>query len=226
MKANMRNILILPAAMLLSSVVACSSDDSYNDKIFYSSIVTVESVDDDGDATFTFQRYDDSPMLTLTAQNTTVSKARVGKRVLLYYYPKSGEPYESGAVDVRSLSAINCDTAIIRPIERYNWDANGVYLYSMWRSGNYLNMRMRVDYSETARYFGLVVDSLTLNDAVPEVYLLHNLNGAPDNYLREAYASFDISKVWGLPTCKGLRVHVNDTNLQKDIYEFSKSSVN
>jgi hypothetical protein len=96
----------------------------------------------------------------------------------------------------------------------------------MWRTGNYLNLRMRVDYSETARYFGLVVDSLTLNDAEPEVYLLHNLNGAPDNYLREAYASFDISKVWGLPTCKGLRVHVNDTNLQKDIYEFSKISVN
>ena len=82
---------------------------------------------------------------------------------------------------------------------------------------------MRADYSPEPRYFGLVVDSLTLTDPWPEAYVMHDLNGAPDNYLRESYASFDISKVWNMPGCQGLRVHVNDSNLSRELYEFSKN---
>lgn len=214
----------LLSALIMSGATACSDgNDGYNDRILYSSIVTVGNSVVGSGTTFTFQRYDDSPLITLTAPNTVIDSSHSGRRALLYYYPESGDPYSSGVITVRSLGVINCDTAIIRPIERYHWDRNAIFLNSIWRTGTYLNLRMRADYSPEPRYFGLVVDSLTLTDPWPEAYVMHDLNGAPDNYLRESYASFDISKVWNMPGCQGLRVHVNDSNLSRELYEFSKN---
>lgn len=211
--------------MIMSGAMAsCSSDEGYNDRIFYSSIVTIESTDEAAGTVFSFQRYDDSPLITLTAPDRTVDKKRVGTRALLYYYPESGDPYASGRVEIRSLGAINCDTAIIRPIERYEWDHDAIFLNALWRTGEYINLRMRAEYSDKPRYFGLVVDSLTLDNPWPEAYILHNLDGAPPGYLRESYASFDISKVWRQPGCLGLRIHVNDSNLPADTYVFPKKT--
>lgn len=223
MKHSLRHISLCIPAIIMSGVMAsCSTDDDYNDRIFYSSIVTIQSTDEASGTVFTFQRYDDSPLITLTAAGRTVDKGRVGSRALLYYYPESGDPYASGPVEIRSLGAINCDTAIIRPIERYEWDHDAIFLNSIWRTGEYINLRMRAEYSDKPRYFGLVVDSLTMDNPWPEAYILHNLDGAPPGYLRESYASFDISKVWSLPGCLGLRIHVNDSNLPADTYEFPK----
>lgn len=64
---------------------------------------------------------------------------------------------------------------------------------------NYLNLRMKVEYSEKPRQFGLVVDSLTLKNPQPEVYLVHDKQGQPENYMMETYASFDMTNVWSLP---------------------------
>ena len=75
---------------------------------------------------------------------------------------------------------------------------------------------------EKPRQFGLVVDSLTLKNPQPEVYLVHDKQGQPENYMMETYASFDMTNVWSLPTCQSIKVHVNDINLKKDVYIFTK----
>lgn len=209
---------------LLLAVVSSCGDEKYNDRIMLSDLVSIESSDESAGTTFTFQRYDDSPLIMLVDPKLALKEEFVGARALLYYYPESGHAYESGAISAKGLNIVNSDTAIVRPISRYDWDANPVYLNSVWRSGPYLNFRMRVDYSDEPRRFGLVVDSLTLTDPDPQLYLVHDLNGAPDNFLRECYASFDISKVWRLPSCRSVTVHVNDSNLNKDTYIFTKNN--
>ena len=40
--------------------------------------------------------------------------------------------------------------------------------------------------------------------------------------MREVYASFDITNVWSRNGCDGIEIHVNDSNLKKDIYTFNK----
>ena len=40
--------------------------------------------------------------------------------------------------------------------------------------------------------------------------------------MMETYASFDMTNVWSLPTCQSIKVHVNDINLKKDVYIFTK----
>lgn len=211
-------ILTLSAATMLC---ACSDDD-YNDRIMLSDLVSIQASDASTGTTFTFQRYDDSPVITLVDPKLNIQEELVGHRALLYYYPENGQAYESGNISTTGLNIVNSDTAVVRPIARYDWNASPVYLNSIWRSGKYLNFRMRLDYSDKPRHFGLVVDSLTLTDPEPQLYLVHNLNGAPENFLRECYASFDISKIWQQPTCESITVHIKDSNLNNDIYIFTK----
>jgi hypothetical protein len=123
------------------------------------------------------------------------------------------------------MSAINNDTTVIRPISKYNWNERPVYLNSVWRSGKYINLRLRLEYSDKPRYFYLVTDSLTMTDAVPQLYLVHDRKGEAENYLFETYASFDISKVWNLPSCQAINIHINDSNSNKEeIYTFNKTN--
>lgn len=200
---------------------ACS-DESYNDRMMLADLVSIQSSDESTGTTFTFQRYDDSPTITLVDPDLAIKDEYVGQRALLYYYPDNGQAYQSGTISARGVTIVNSDTAVVRPIYRYNWDASPVYLNSVWRSGKYLNFRMRVDYSDKPRHFGLVADSLTVTEPNPQFYLVHDLNGAPDNFLRECYASFDISKIWTQPSCESITVHIKDSNLNKDTYIFTK----
>ncbi|MCM1505248.1 MAG: hypothetical protein NC127_08640 [Muribaculum sp.] len=215
-------LLIYILTALAITATACS-DESYNDRIMLSNLVSINSVDETEGTTFTFRRYDDSPIITLVDPKLRIKEDYVGARALLYYYPEGGQAYESGRISASGITIVNSDTTIVRPISRYNWDASPVFLNSVWRTGEFLNFRMRIDYSEQPRYFGLVVDSLTLTDPEPQLYLVHDLNGSPDNFLRENYASFDITNVWDQPTCRAIVVHVNDINLNKDIYKFTKN---
>lgn len=213
---------IIASAWLALSLASCSTDGGdYAEQAFLSDIVTVESTGKTG-SRFTFRRYGDSPLITLDDPGLTLKKEYVGTRVLLRYYPESGIPYTDSEIRAVGLTAINNDTTVIRPVERYDWNADAVFLNSIWRSGNYINVRMRAVYSDSPRYFSLMVDSLTLTDPVPQVYLVHNTLGAPDNYMREVYASFDISNVWDRPGCRSIEVHVNDSNLKKELYKFNK----
>ncbi len=216
---NIRPIIL---ALSASAMISACSDDDYNDRMMLSDLVSIQASDASAGTTFTFQRYDDSPVITLVDPKLNIKEELVGHRALLYYYPESGQAYESGNISATGLTIVNSDTAVVRPIARYDWDASPVYLNSIWRSGRYLNFRMRLDYSDKPRHFGLVVDSLTLTSTEPQLYLVHNLNGAPDNFLRECYASFDISKIWQQPTCKSIAVHIKDSNLNKDTYTFTK----
>ncbi len=208
--------------IMLVSLHSCSDDKNYNDSAMYSDIVTIASTAEEQGTVFKFRRYDDSPEITLTDPRLTLKKDSEGLRVLLRYYSESGQPYTSGTIKTRAVSAINNDTTIIRPVERYNWDATPIYLHSVWRTGEYINMHLRVEYSETPRYFNLLVDSLSLEDAVAQLYLVHDKGSAPDNYLMEIYASFNIDNVWSQPTCEGIDIHINDSNLPKNLYKFKK----
>lgn len=216
---KLKNLILAFSAALMAA--ACS-DKEYNDRMMLSDLVSIQSSTEADGTAFEFQRYDDSPVITLVDPKLAIKDEYVGKRALLYYYPEDGKAYESGRISATGLSIVNSDTAAVRPIIRYNWDKSPVWLNSVWRSGPWLNFRMRLDYSDKPRHFGLIVDSLTLTDPEPQLYLLHDLNGAPDNFLRENYASFDISKIWNLPSCKAITVHVNDANLNKNIYKFTK----
>ncbi len=221
-KTSLRHILFIIVASIL--LVACNDDGPYNEQIALYDIVTFEGNSTDG-ALFSFQRRDDSPLINLFAKGVNVNGESVKQhdRMLIGYYPESGKAYTSGNISLISITPVNQDTLRIATKEGLvGWDADAVFLNSMWRSGKYINMYIRVDHSTESRDFSLTMDEATRNEEYPHLYLVHNLLDAPNNFTRRAYASFDISPIWNSESCKGVIIHINDSNLKTETYTFSK----
>ncbi|NBJ08550.1 hypothetical protein D1647_20555 [Alistipes sp. Z76] len=178
----------------------------------------------DGRATFTFNKVDDSPEITLRAQGMlNTGSIDEGSRMLIYYIPENNEAYNSGNIYLRGGTPITCSDINMtwRP-EFDMWHNHKVYLYSTWRSGKYINVHVRLTYSTEPRIFCLAVDPGTIDQKMPDVYLVHIISKDVDYHDRAYYASFDISQLWSLPNVEGIRLHVANSNLDKQIFTFAK----
>lgn len=218
---RLRLLMIIGIAALFA---ACSDDGPYSERAALYDLVTFDGNLSQG-ATFSFQRRDDSPVITLTAKGVTLATDQVkqNERLLIGYYPESGEAYRSDNIQLIGVTKVNQDTLRYSPAEEIaGWDKDPVYLNSVWRSGKYLNMYMRVEYSSEGRLFRLVADESTLESEFPQLYLMHDLYDAPEKFTRRAYVSFDISSLWEKPEHKGIILHINDSNLETEIYTFTK----
>lgn len=217
--------LIILSLLWVIAATSCGDDGPYSDAAALYDIVTYEGTTSAG-ATFSFRQYDDSPLITLTAKGAQMSdRITAGDRLLIGYYPASGQPYTSGEITLQAYSYINQDTVVCRQEKDLaGWDKDPMYLNSVWRSGKYLNLYVRIDQSDEPRRFELAIDQATINDSLPHLYMVHDLLDSPGNYTRRAYASYDLTPVWKLETCRGIILHINDSNLQKDIYTFRKTN--
>lgn len=203
------HIAILCVTVL--SLSGCGSDE-VNDTMTLYDLVTFEGNTEKA-AMFSMRKNGDSPLIELTAPGRRVDTAQVkqGTRLLMAYVPESGLPYTSGPVTLRGLSLIN--SAPVQTGKPDRWNATPVYMNSMWRTGTYLNMECLVDYtSQTGRRFMLVADETTVNDSEPQLYVVHDLGTLPENFTRRIYASWDMAEVWNRPGCRGVKVHIRDSN--------------
>ena len=187
-------------------------------------IVTFTGNNDRG-AVFEFNRVDDSPLITLqSAAPLDTTRTREGSRLLLRYIPASGNAATSGDVTVTGIGVVTTDTLRYGTITSTpEWDRDGLYVMSMWRTGNYVNLHCRLTYDERPRMFQLMADRRTLNDPVPQLYMVHKLQNPINSHDRAVYASFDIGSLWSKPGCRGVDIHIANTNLtDKKIFSFTK----
>lgn len=175
-------------------------------------------------ATFTFQKMDDSPEITLTAQSAISDEIEAGTRLLINYIPQDNKAYTSGPVTLLGGRVVTQSAITTEWRDEYNaWDKDKVYVYSAWRTGRYINLHVRLTYSPEPRIFCLAADPSTLGSAWPDVYLVHVIGADVDNHDRAYYASFDINDVWSRPEVEGIRLHVANSNLDKQIFTFAKT---
>ncbi|MDE5725881.1 MAG: hypothetical protein K2I12_07735 [Duncaniella sp.] len=215
----------LLCGLMLFPFLACREEGLDSDVVMPLTDIVTYTGNRDGHAEFTLIKVDDTPELLLTADAPlNVDSERVPGRMLITYIPESGRPYESGPIKLLGASLINFAPVRTEWRDEYDrWDADGVYLYSMWRSGTYVNLHVRLTYSTDPRLFCLVADPSTLEQPVPDLYLVHALQKPVDNHDRAYYASFDLSPVWNSPSVEGVRIHVANTNLDKHIFTFTKN---
>lgn len=178
----------------------------------------------DGRATFVFRKVDDSPEITLTSQAAIdTTDVAPGARVLLRYIPDNNLPYTSGPITMLGGSLISLSLIDTEWHNAYDqWDKDKVYVYSIWRSGSYINTHIRLTYTSEPRVFCMAADPATIDSAWPDVYLVHIIPGENDNHDRAYYASFDIGELWSRSTVEGIRLHVANSNLDKQIFTFTK----
>ncbi len=180
----------------------------------------------DGRAQFTFVKVDDTPEINLVGDRALdVEEKRIPGRMLIRYIPESGKAYESGPVKLLGASLINFSPVETEWRKDYDaWDHDGVYLYSIWRTASIMNVHVRLTYTTEPRLFAMAVDPATAGGPVADIYLVHKLPDGTDNHDRAHYASFDLSPVWDKPEVTGVRIHVANTNLDKHIFTFYKST--
>lgn len=206
--------------------MACGDNGPYNDQATLYDIVTFDGNSPAG-AKFSFCQYDDSPQINLLAPGISIEANDIipGKRLLIGYCPTSGVPYQSGDITLEAYSPINQDTVKIVPHNKVNgWDTHAIYLNSVWRAGQYLNLHLLLDHADEPRRFEMIADQSTINDEMPHLYLAHDMHNCPENYTRRTYASFDLRPIWQLGTCRGIIVHINDRNHKNKVYTYLKTT--
>ncbi len=165
---------------------------------------------------FTLWRPDADEPVSLTTDSPVIDASAVepGESVFLAYTPLDGKAYTSGAVSVSNYGFVN--NGVLQKSDSgvpEGWDAEPVYLISLWRAGGKVCMRLRMTYDTTPRLFALVVDESTAGDEYPTAYLYHRRPDNVPNFSRQYYAAFDVSALWATPGCKGLRVRVANSNI-------------
>lgn len=213
-------------SVLLLILTSCINSDTIDGEVvpMLTDIVTFEG-NSGGGAVFSFNASEDSPLVTLTADTPlSTDDFTTGNRVLLYYRPTAGQGvYASGPISIVAAGPVNNgEVKTTSTAELDGWDANPVFVYSMWRSGAYINLHCRLPYYNEPRRFGLATTSEALKQEIVDLYLVHQLPEPVNSHDRAYYASFDISAVWSLRSCRGVRVHVANSNLPKDTFEFLK----
>ena len=206
-KSISKLLMIVP---VLIAPLFCSCNDD-NETIIpegaFTVFATLERLDNTG-ATFTTQELDDSDLVTYTTTHELKEKYyTVGNRYVIVFSNQSGKRFQSGEITLymaysvfngkaESHTAADCEAAFKDPVN----------LSMIYRTGKWLNVEATAPVGVQPKVFTVYVDQATINNEVPEVYVAFktdNING-PE---RTFFGSFDLSPVWNLSTCHGLRVH-------------------
>ena len=203
--------LLWVMAVLLT---ACGDDDvdpAYTDCRY--DIVTYRGVTSEGKEAYDLVGRDSEPTVTLLSEGVNApSNSPIGRRLLLRYTPLETLDGPQCHVVAHAATAIISDSLryTTRPLAHYLQDNSPVKLGSSWRTGDYINLHGQLEYTGRSRHFYLLVDSTTWHNDTVHCHLVHNVFGDTTRHWRECYASFYVGIVWQQPSCRVMRVHIND----------------
>lgn len=215
--------ILMPLAAILT-LISCSKDDIGADNNAQLAMATFVSEDKSG-STFSYQAYDDSPEITLTAPGKTELGMKKGTRTMLYYTVTRNNSENAKTIALQGTMNTFFDSLRIASNENImQMRGNAVRLKSIWRSGNFINFNIFLQYTGHPRQFLLVVDNATRDKETADLYLIDNTMGVDGTFFRQAYASFFIGNLWNYPRCKRVRVHLIDESFPTiKYYDFSKN---
>lgn len=208
-------LLLLPLLVL----TACKKEEEDIYGIFYLDIVTCHK--DNGATYFTCQKTDSAPMDTLCPIGTVdESKTGEGERVLLQFRPIEEQGEHRKQIEILALSSIHFDTLRVVSHEKMAELPNDtLYLQSVWKTGDFLNLRYRIDYHSRPHSIMLVADQSQLNSDTLKVELRHSRNDDPEGHWTNLYSSFNIGACRSRPYTT-LQLYVNQVNFNYKYYYF------
>ncbi|MBR6285229.1 MAG: hypothetical protein IKR25_13210 [Muribaculaceae bacterium] len=197
-------------------LTACGSDDvdaAYTDCRY--DIVTYQGVTSAGQERYELVGRDNAPSVMLLATGANAPKdSPIGRRLLLRYTPCQPLTGDSCRIVTHAATAIVSDSLRYteKPLAHYLQDNSPVKLGSLWRTGNFVNLHCQLEYTGHSRHFYLLVDSTTWHNDTVHCHLVHNVFGDTTRHWRECFASFFVGTVWQQPSCRVMRIHINDVD--------------
>lgn len=221
MKCKFLHIVMF--ALVVLSFLSCDKDEPFEYGYFRYDMVTYAG--EKGKCSmFTFQSYEDSPLVTLTANNMSRPNMKVGQRLLLNYVVENDIDEASKTIEVKGISKVTTDTIVFVPQEVLDTlKRDEIKVMSVWRTGEYLNIRCQVEYTDKPRQLYLATNGAVDADGVLNTYQIQNLMGAKRFYWLETYLSYYIGPVWRLENVNGLRYNVTDLSYPEGrFFDFKK----
>lgn len=215
----MKKFLLIMALIL--ALTSCNGNTD-EPEVRYTTLVTYAGTDADTQvSTFTYQTIDDSPLITLTA-NWLPAEGQIkpGERVIIIY---TAENYgANGPIRLLQVAPVigGKPTATDEPIT----GNIGLAPITTWRSGPYFNANIEAYIAPNGATAKFALLSSTRNDPYPVYYLA--INQIDFNQIEAsrkiAVVSFDISEVWNLQTCQGVKVMYRDYQNQEASIQINK----
>lgn len=217
---RIRRCLRVATVAFSAAIMASGCSEGENENaVHVATLYDVVELKEQSNGQTVFELYlpDSDEAVTLTAEGSVFDDSdemAPGDCLFLAYTPVDGNAYESGPITVEAWGRTTNEALMQgEPESLEGWDSDGVWLMSLWRAGGKVVMRVRLTYDVAPRLFALVVDKTTIEDEYPEAYLVHIRKSDVPNFMRQYYITFDVSALWTYQTCKGLRIHVNNSNM-------------
>ena len=221
----MKSLSVILLLVVATVTLSCDEDEyyEYGDSRF--DMVTYLGYDESvGASVFKYLPPEDIPSTILHDAGTKFEWLSIGDRVLLNYEPVA--TLADGSVGITTTVVVQAITDSLRYVDGRLVETvpmDSIKLNSIWRTGDYINIYSRVKFTNKSRMFYLVMDESTWHEDTVHCYLAHNMMGQTAYFWRRCYGSFCIKAVWNLPSCKVVRVHLNDLNYpEKKYYDFNK----
>lgn len=202
----------LVIAVLSAGLAGCQDGDPGEQTPTLYDIVELVASSDAG-SSMVLQHGDAEPVYMTTSTRFDNQLIVAGDCFFLgYQVLQEGNPQQVKTV---TYSQINNSAVVVDSLDEYpEWDDDEVYLMAIWRAGDKIVVRCRLPYDDNPRKFFMLADESTLSSPYPDLYLVHELPlSHTDTYLRQYYAAFDAAEILALDTCRGVTVHVANSNL-------------
>ncbi len=204
---------VLVMAVLFSVTTSCNSNDEDDSRQYCLDFVTYEGESGSG-ATFSFRVQNDSPVIKLTSPATSLAgqDVKVGDRLVIYYTNDGHEPYTSGNITLYSVSK-----ALIMPVEEGSitdnpsWNEFPITLEAAWRSGKYINFSINHYFIKVPKVLKIVY-SMPDAEGMCDAWLIYIPEETSTVAGYVLYSCADISPMWDNGECRGIRLHICDSN--------------
>lgn len=216
----LRSLVTVLCLLTVGFLTSCSdeADEPQTGEAVYQNIATYVGDNDSGRSLLQYRQINDAPLVTLTLQGRIdPAQAPVGTRLLVTYTLPAGVAYgTSTAIEATSLNVIYNGTVQTDATTLPDMGATqGIYVMTLYRSGEYLNLMAQLPATSGKRTFSLVADPATLNTDIPVLYLTTQAD-TEQGFNRKTVASLSLAPVWNISTCRGVKVALNNTN---NVYE-------
>lgn len=222
---NRKPALLVTLLTLLAMILPSCSDSNdgpATEEITSYDIVCLSEFDSKKGSTFTMTKPSGNRLITYSSSqliDTTI--VHLGDRLILAYRTANQEPYKSGHITAVGYSPINNDRLRRPGSSTTVAESEPVYLMSGWMSQDFLNLRLKLPYTQVKRQLYVAVQENTISDEYPVCNLVHHLDEPVNTFDRETYLSVDMSALRTLPHCKGFILKVNNSNLKIDSFTFN-----
>ena len=212
MKKIVKFIFSIVSICLVGTMVSCL--DGEEPRVYYTDFVTTHT---NPDKTLYFEQVlrNDLGSNMLYPNPSIAADATEGMRVILQYYVNTVHPDNSKEVEVKGIYSVRHDTIIdAHPDTIAAYPNDPVKINSIFRTGNYLNLDMSIEYFNKTHSLDLFSNPMQASSDTIDVILRHDRNDDVFGYWVSAYASFYIPN---LAQYKAMRVYANTPDLPDNI---------